>query len=172
MTPHRLFLLGLVFSVRLVADEKVSFNEHIRPILADNCFACHGPDAGHRKGKLRLDEEAEAKREHSSGVTIVPGKRDESELFYRITATDEEEIMPPLDSHKSLTPAQRELLGRWIDSGAQWGVHWSLSALTRPETPSAKEPGAITPIDLFVRAKLRAENLSPAREASRETLIR
>ncbi|MEO7968161.1 MAG: PSD1 and planctomycete cytochrome C domain-containing protein [Opitutus sp.] len=173
MLPLRFAVLAIIAATPLVAAPAApNFSREILPILSDNCFACHGPDAGHRKAKLRLDEEAEAKREHSSGITVVPGKSDESELFYRITATDPEEVMPPPDSHKTLTAAQREVIGRWIDSGAKWGVHWSLSALTRPETPSTREPGAINPIDGFVRAKLRAEKLVPAREASRETLIR
>ena len=148
------------------------FSREILPILSDNCFACHGPDASHRKAKLRLDDEVEAKRERSSGVVIVPGKSEESELVYRLNSTDPEEIMPPPDSHKTLTAAQRDAIARWIDAGAPWGVHWSLSALIRPAVPNIEGSSTLTPIDAFVRAKLAKESLSPAREATRETLVR
>lgn len=149
-----------------------NFSREILPILSDNCYSCHGPDAGHRKAKLRLDDEADAKRERKDGTVVIPGNCADSEMFYRVTATDPDEIMPPSDSHKVLTPVQKELIGRWIDSGAKWGVHWSLTELTRPDVPVTSETGQLGAIDGFVRARLATEKLKPAREATRETLIR
>ena len=148
------------------------FSREILPILSDNCFYCHGPDPGHRKGKLRLDDEEDAKRPRRDGIVIAPGQSAESELFYRITATDTEEIMPPPDSHKTLTSHQIDLLRRWIDDGAKWGVHWSLTTLMRPKVPIAAGGRDVSPVDAFVRARLATEQIRPAAEASRATLIR
>src|SRR5688572_21638785 len=103
------------------AKSKLSYNRDIRPVLSDNCFFCHGPDPNKRKGKLRLDvrEEALAKQ------AIVPGKPGESELVRRILTQDPDDLMPPPESHKILTPAQKELLKRWITEGAEYQNHWA-----------------------------------------------
>ena len=101
------------------SPDKISYNRDIRPILSDKCFFCHGPDQNKRKGKLRLDVREEAiKRE-----AFVPGKPDESELIRRIFATGTDDLMPPAESHKILTPAQKELFRRWIAEDAEYQRH-------------------------------------------------
>ena len=121
----------------VTAQETIDFNRQIRPLLSDNCFHCHGPDAAQRQGELALHEQQPALK------AIRPGQRQDSELYKRITATDPEIVMPPPDSGRQLTPEQRELLGRWIDAGAQWGLHWSWEPLQRPAIPAfAPVPGA------------------------------
>ncbi len=153
----------------VIAQETIDFNRQIRPLLSENCFHCHGPDAAQRQGELALHEQQPALK------AITPGQRQESELYKRITATDPEIVMPPPDSGRQLTPEQRELLGRWIDAGAQWGLHWSWEPLQRPVIPAfAPLPGAPVrnPIDAFVQQRLQVAGLSPSVEASREVLIR
>lgn len=151
------------------SNAKIDFSRQILPILSDNCFPCHGPDAKNRKAKLRLDEEASAKKS-----ILVPGKRAESELFRRITTTDANEQMPPKKSNRHLTPAQMELLGRWIDEGAPWSTHWSFTKIARPPVPSVTKfaDKVRSPIDAFVLARLEKEGLAPSPPASKETLIR
>ena len=101
-------------------SKSVSFNRDIRPILADKCFKCHGPDAGERKGKLRLDNARDAAAPAASGsVAIVPGKLDDSELYQRITATDADERMPPPKSGKTLSAAEVGKLKTWIEAGGR-----------------------------------------------------
>src|SRR5437868_5440902 len=112
------FLLLLPAPAR--AAEPVDYNRDIRPILADKCYACHGPDAKRRKADLRLDVEKAAK---DSGA-VVPGKPAESKLIDRITAKDPEERMPPAKTGKTLTPAEIDLLTRWVAEGAKWSAHW------------------------------------------------
>lgn len=149
----------------------VDFDREIRPILSESCFRCHGPDEQRRKAKLRLDTKEGAFRDLGEGVVpIAPGHPDESEAYQRIISDDPAEKMPPPDSGKSLTPAQVELVGRWIAEGAKWSEPWSLSAPKRPEVPAA--PGTDSPIDAFVRTKLAESGLSPAPEAPRGVLAR
>ena len=106
--------------------EPVDFNRDIRPILSDNCYHCHGPDASSRKSGLRLDRHANALAGGRSDLaSIVPGKPDESELIARIFSHDPEEIMPTPDTNKTLTAAQKDLLRRWILEGAKWDEHWA-----------------------------------------------
>ena len=153
----------------VTAQETIDFNRQIRPLLSENCFHCHGPDAAQRQGELALHEQQPALK------AIRPGQRQDSELYKRITATDPEIVMPPPDSGRQLTPEQRELLGRWIDAGAQWGLHWSWEPLQRPAIPEfTPVPGAPVrnPIDAFVQQRLQVAGLSPSVEASREVLIR
>jgi hypothetical protein len=102
----------------------VDFNRDILPILSNNCFKCHGPDDHERKAKLRLDTHAGVLGSGKSGaIAVVPGQSAQSELILRITSTIEDEAMPPLDSNKKLTPAQIDVLKRWVDQGAPWGKH-------------------------------------------------
>src|SRR5215470_8289530 len=114
-------LVGLLSQVLpAFAQTKVEYNRDIRPILAENCFACHGPDSAARKASLRLDQrEAALKKE-----VFVPGKAKDSPLVKRIHMT-KKGMMPPASSHKKLTPAQKETLERWIDEGAEYQPHWS-----------------------------------------------
>ncbi len=149
---------------------KVDFNREIRPILTDNCFACHGPDEKQRMARLRLDtkEGAFAKQ----GV-IVAGDAANSKLIKRVASKDPATVMPPVASGHKLTEKQIELLKRWIDEGAQWNEHWAFIAPKRPEVPAVSNQGWVrNPIDAFVLARLDKEGLKPSPEADRTTLIR
>ena len=151
------------------AQEKLQYNRDVRPILAENCFACHGPDSAARKADLRLDQRQVA----VDATAIVPGKPDESELLRRVLSTDAEEMMPPPKSNKKLTAAQKETLRQWLAEGAEYQPHWSFLAPQRPEIPAVKDPGWIrNPIDSFILAKLEERGLKPAPEADRRTLAR
>jgi hypothetical protein len=148
---------------------KVEFNRDIRPILSENCNQCHGPDKNKRKAKLRLDQRDSA----LSIGAIVPGKPDESELVARIQSTDAEEVMPPPSSHKTLTPAQKKLLEKWIAEGAEYQPHWAYAPLHRPMVPAVKKTAwAHNPVDAFILAGLEARGIKPSPEANRPTLIR
>lgn len=162
-----LFLLSL-FTVASAAD-KLEYNRDIRPILAENCFACHGPDSAARKADLRLD-----RREAAMQMTaIVPNKPDESELVRRILLADGDERMPPPSTKKELTAAQKDLLRRWIVEGAEYQPHWSFIAPKRPQLPAVKNAAWVkNPIDAFVLARLETMGLSPAPEADKRTLAR
>jgi hypothetical protein len=145
----------------------VRFSRDVLPILADNCFACHGPDARARKAGLRLDSRKGAL------AVIVPGKSAESELFLRITAAEGRDVMPPAKTNRRLTAAQKETLRRWIDAGAPWGQHWAYETPTRPPQPAVKNAKWVrNGIDYFILERLEQEGLSPAPEAAKETLFR
>lgn len=152
----------------LGAENEIEFNRDIRPLLSDNCYLCHGPDAEERKADLRLDVQADA---HKSA--IVPGSADRSEAIARILNPDQEEQMPPPDSGKSLSNDEVELLRQWIDEGAVYQEHWSFEPPKRPDAPETSNPDwARNPIDAFVLAKLDAEGLKPSETADKITLIR
>ena len=164
-------LLSLVFLVysEQVASAQVSFKRDIRPILSDNCFHCHGPDANHREADLRLDTEEGAR------TAMEVGKPDESELFRRLVSHDLDERMPPPKSNKQLTAEQIELLRQWISAGAPWEAHWSFTPLVAPSVPGSEKLGSETvhnPIDAFVQSQLGAHGWQAAAEADRRTLIR
>ena len=149
------------------AEPPIGFNRDIRPILSENCFACHGPDARKVKAKLRFDVEKLAKGPAESGaIAIVPGKPLESELLKRVTATDEFH-MPPEETGKKLTKEQISLLTRWIEQGAKWEDHWAFTPIQRPEVPAGANA-----VDHFIRAKLKEKNLAMSPEADRTALIR
>ena len=151
------------------AKPKVEYNRDVRPILSDNCFLCHGPDKNRRKAKLRLDIRDEA----IAREAFVPGKPDESELVKRILTTDEDDVMPPPDSHKHLTSEQKQTLRRWVAEGAEYQPHWAYVTPTRPEAPAVKNRKWVrNPIDAFILQNLEAKNLKPSREADRHTLLR
>lgn len=152
----------------------VDFNRDIRPILSDNCFACHGPDEHARKAKLRFDLKDEAFKPAKSGeVAIVPGHPDKSPLVGRILTKDEDEVMPPLKSGKTLTPQQIDKLQTWIAEGANWQSHWAFEKPERPPEPRVKNRRwALNEIDDFVLARLERENVNPSPQADKATLIR
>jgi hypothetical protein len=150
------------------ADD-VSFNRDIRPILSDNCFACHGPDISTRKAKLRLDQREVAIK----AGAIVPGKADQSEMIRRIFAEDEKERMPPKKAKKTLTSKQTELLKKWVEQGAVYQGHWAFIPPVRPELPAVKNDKWVkNPIDRFILGRLEQEGLQPSPEADRRTLAR
>jgi cytochrome c553 len=153
----------------------VSFNKDVRPILADNCFACHGPDRHQRQAGLRLDREEGATAALTSGhVAIVPGEPDMSALIHRITDPDEESRMPHASSGKArLGAGQIEILRRWIEQGARWQAHWSYLVPVRAALPPVRRTGwSNNPIDDFVLARIEEEGLAPSPEAARHELLR
>lgn len=173
-----LALMGLCVTQRAVdgAEETgdIQFNRDIRPILAENCFQCHGPDAGTREADLRLDTQAGLFGESASGeMAIVPGRADQSELFRRITASEDYERMPPDDSNKSLTDGEIELVRNWIAQGAQWQGHWAFFPPQRTKPPSIDgDAWSRNPLDRFILARLASEGLASSAAADRITLIR
>ena len=150
------------------AEPELSFNRDVRPILADKCFHCHGPAAQTRKAELRLDT-ADGVFQGKTPV-VIPGKPDESSLIKRIYSADESEIMPPHDSNKTLTAAQKETLKRWVEQGAKYQKHWAFEPISKVEAPQIV--GVTHPIDQFLNSRLQQLGLSAQPEASRETLIR
>src|SRR6476469_10070840 len=151
----------------------VNFQRQVRPILSENCFLCHGPDKGTRMADVRLDIREGAFAQRKNGVVIVPGKPDESLLIRRVLSENPAYRMPPVFSHKTLKPEQKEILRRWVEQGAPWKDHWAFVAPVRPQPPAVKDAQwARTPIDSFILAKLEASGLQPAPEADRRTLIR
>jgi mono/diheme cytochrome c family protein len=150
---------------------RIEYNRDIRPILAENCFACHGPDSAARKADLRLDRPQDATILRNGRAPIVKGNPAASEVFKRIKG--EGPIMPPRSTHKVLTPQQIETMRRWIAEGAEYQAHWSLIAPKRPAVPAVKNRAwARNPIDAFVLARLERAGLTPAAEADRRTLAR
>ena len=172
----RLLLFSLMSVVGIdaaAAEEEISFNQHIRPILSNKCFACHGPDEKGRKAKLRLDMRESAIADHGGIRAIVPGKPAESELISRINHSDPEERMPPADFEHQLTAGERRLLEAWIKAGAEYQPHWAFISPSRAPLP--KVSNAVWPanaIDHFILARLDREGLKPSPPASRERLLR
>ncbi|HEX8203118.1 MAG TPA: PSD1 and planctomycete cytochrome C domain-containing protein [Isosphaeraceae bacterium] len=153
----------------------VDFSRDVRPILADKCFQCHGPDEPRRKAGLRLDIADGAVGETPLGSrAVVPGDIQESELYWRITApADDESRMPPARSGKVLTPEEIKTLSAWIEQGAVYRQHWAFTPPTRPAVPAVRDPAwCRTPIDRFILARLEQEGLKPAPEADQVTLLR
>jgi hypothetical protein len=167
-----LILLAGAGACAQAADE-IEFNRDIRPILSENCFQCHGPDSGTREADLRLDRQEDAMADRGGYAAIVPGDEEASEFVRRITSEDEFEVMPPLDSHKTLKPEQIALLKRWIAEGAQWSPAWSYVPPKQHELPTVKDKSwAKNWIDRFVLARLEQEGLSPNKPADPVTLVR
>ena len=177
--PQLVFRRGLLTLTTLIATisslpaaEPPNFSRDILPILSDNCFSCHGPDAKSREADLRLDQQESALR--TEKPIIMPGKSGASELMKRILSADADAVMPPPKSGRKLTAAQIELLKAWIDSGAKWGKHWAFEPIQRPTVPSNenRKSKIKNPIDAFVRARLEREGLTPSPEAPKHTLLR
>ncbi|MFK8110572.1 MAG: PSD1 and planctomycete cytochrome C domain-containing protein [Rubripirellula sp.] len=159
----------LAFSPEIAFADDVDFVRDIRPILSENCVFCHGPDEATREADLRLDTPEGAE------TVIESGNSSESELLRRIVASDHDELMPPADSNRALTPKQIDLLRDWIDQGAKWEQHWSFRPITAPPVPkvASQESAPVrNPIDAFVQSKLAERKMAPSGEAPRATLIR
>ena len=153
----------------LHAEAPISFNRQIRPILAENCFACHGFDPKHREAGLRLDTFEGATEEHKGVRAVVPGQAEKSELLKRINTSDPDEVMPPPKAHKTpLTASQKDVLKQWIEQGAKYEAHWAFIAPVRPQV---KESGSAA-IDHFINVKLADAGLKMSDPASPEKLIR
>lgn len=161
-------LPGFLLAAAPPASE-IDFNRDVRPILSDNCFACHGPDAKRRRAKLRLDVRDVAVRNEA----IVPGKPDASELVARILSEEPSSQMPPPKSNKHLTPAQKELLQRWIAEGALYQKHWAYQTPVRATTPIVRDVGwPANWVDCFLLERIKRAGLAPSPEADRVTLLR
>lgn len=180
-----LFILSLVYACTegdSIAGEptnlpdQIDYNFHIKPILSDKCFACHGPDKANQKAGLVLStkEGAYSELQESPGkYAIVPGKARKSELVHRILAMDAESQMPPPESNLTLTENEKQLLIRWIKEGAEYKPHWAFIPPEQPSLPNIKEDSwPKTPIDKFVLKKLENEGLTPNELADKETLLR
>ncbi len=168
-----LIFSSVTFSRVVVAADPVTFNRDVRPILADKCFHCHGPDSATREADLRLDVEESTKQDRDGIFVVKPGDSQHSELVLRITSTDADRQMPPVDSGRSLTDEQKQVLIDWVENGAQWEGHWSFVAPKRapvPQTGNAAWPRHT--VDRFVLKRLEAAGLQPAAEAAKTTWIR
>jgi hypothetical protein len=158
-----------------LAADAIDYNWHVRPILSENCFKCHGPDPAAREAGLRLDvgELATAELPETPGrFAIVPGNAGRSELVRRIRSQDVDERMPPQSTHKTLTAQQIAILEQWIENGAEYRPHWAFITPEHPAVPdSPLADRAHNDIDRFVLARLATEGLTPAPEADEETLI-
>ena len=164
------FMLGTPLGV---AAQAVDFQRDVRPILADNCFRCHGPDESTRQVRLRLDTEEGVFSERPNGQPIVAGNASASLLFQRITHENQRLRMPPASSNKTLSDKQIDVLRRWIDDGASWDQHWSFKPVLRAELPVVSDEMWVrNPLDYFILAQLDADGLSPAPEADKRTLAR
>lgn len=153
----------------------VDYNWHIRPILSDRCYACHGPDANARQAELRLDVEDGAKhaRLSNGGYAVVPGSARKSGLYKKITSADPEERMPPEESNLALTDHEIALIRRWLQQGAEWKPHWSFIPIERPNLPELEDSNwPRNDLDYFVLARLKENGLTPAPEADGTILLR
>lgn len=162
-----------VTSVTL-AQSDVRYSEHIRPILSNQCFECHGPDPETRMAGLRLDLRDEATADRGGYAAIVPGDPDASEIWLRVTADHHSAVMPPLSAGRArLTDDEQSLIRRWIAAGAEYEPHWAFQPPTQPLNPDVvDDTWCRTPVDRHILAALDANNLHPAPEADAETLLR
>ena len=172
MTINRLAgaiaVAGLLLVARARAADEIDFNRDIRPILAENCFYCHGQDGNKREADLRLDVRAAA----IEAKAFVPGDAKSSSLVTRIHASDDSQ-MPPAKSNRKLTDAQKQLLERWINEGASYLEHWAFTLPTQPTLPDVKDAErCLSPIDRFIQARLDRVGLTPSPTADRTTLIK
>jgi hypothetical protein len=154
---------GFGGSAGVGVPERIQLNRDVRPILADNCFLCHGPDKSRRQAGLRLDLREEALKAEA----FVPNKPDESELIARVLSTDPDELMPPPKSSKKLDDRQKEILRRWVAQGAAYQQHWSYEKPVKTTIPAG-----LNAVDVLVRRRLDEIGLVPSRDADRRTLIR
>ncbi len=157
----------------LTSDQPLDFATDIRPLLSDACFSCHGPDPEHREADLRLDLKETVFAQHNGQALIVPGKPADSLLYQRMTASDESERMPPVDSGKKLSQSDLAKIRKWIEDGAPWASHWAFQTPVKPELPEVRQPELIqNPIDVFVLEKLERQQLSFSEPADQTTLLR
>lgn len=157
----------------LRADEAPRYATEVRPILAAQCFACHGADDAARKGDLRLDLWETSGEDQSAAADVIDaGNPEEGEFIRRITTAQPDEKMPPPDSGHALTDAQIDILRRWIAAGAEYEAHWSFASLRRPELPPGNSEWVRNPIDRFVLRRLIERKLKPSPQADPYRLIR
>jgi mono/diheme cytochrome c family protein len=155
------------------AEAAIDFDREIRPILANTCYTCHGPDENARQSSLRLDTRAGAFADLGGYHALVPGKPEESELIRRVQSQEESEKMPPPEAQQQLSAKQIDLIRRWVETGADWQEHWSLVPPQPLTPPLVKNSSWVkNPIDAFILSRLEREQLSPSNSAAKETLLR
>ena len=159
-------VIGPVLSVR--GEEQIDFGRDIQPILANHCYACHGPGEKVREAGLRLDRRQSAV-EHEA---VVPGQADDSELIRRILSDESDEQMPPAEFNKPLLEAQKQLLRNWIDQGAEYGRHWAFKPIAKPVPKVVENDWARSELDQFVLKRLQGRGIDPAAETDRECYLR
>lgn len=163
-------------SVDVSLSDQISYNLHVRAILSDNCFACHGPDANKREAGLRLDIAEDAYRaltESPNAHGIIPGNPKSSEVFLRITTSDENERMPPIESNLSLTNIEIKTIEKWIKQGAKYEPHWAFVPPVKAKMPKLKlENWAESEIDYFILSKMEESGIEPNMEADKEMLLK
>lgn len=174
-----MLILPVVFAIASLcvsaqtARKAPDYQREIRPILSDNCFHCHGPDASTRMAGLRIDLKEYALEDRKRGAAIVPGRPAESLLYKRITEQNAARRMPPPSAHKSLSAAQVETIKTWIEAGAPWQEHWAFQPVKAHKPPAVVNSAWVkTPIDRFILSRLEREKLMPAPPADKRTLIR
>ena len=156
--------------------DQLDFNIHVKPILSDKCFSCHGPDQAKLQAGLRLDEEESATSvlPNSSGnIAIVAGSLKSSEVYHRIMSEDPEYMMPTPESNLELTTQEKAIIIKWIEDGAEYKLHWAFQKPTKSELPKVENINwTSNPIDNFILKRLENEGLQPAARAEKETLLR
>lgn len=154
--------------------DQIDYNFHVKPILADRCYACHGPDEGSRKAGLRLDIEEEAFMKLASGKkAFSKGRLGSSEVFHRLISQDPETVMPPPESNLTVTPEEIAIIAKWVEQGAEWKQHWAFLPIERPNVPEIQEDWTINnPIDNFIQSELKRQDLVPNPIADKERLLR
>ncbi|QDH80906.1 DUF1553 domain-containing protein [Echinicola soli] len=176
-------VLGLLISCqsadtkekRLRSSDQISYNFHVRPILSDKCFACHGPDENKREAGLRLDTEEgayAALKDDPSQHVIVPGEPEASLVFQKITSENPAELMPPPASNLKLNPDEIAILKKWIEQGAVYEPHWAFVPPEKPALPAAEEEWTKNEIDFFTLARMEEKGLSPNKQAENQTLTK
>ncbi len=168
----RMLTISAFCSVLNADDKQIDYSRDVRPILAVNCFRCHGADEGHREAMLRLDTFSGATQVNDDHAAVVPGSPDKSELIARITTDNPEHQMPPAETGQKLNDEQIKILKTWIAEGAEYKQHWALSAPKRPDVPALTSDWIRNPIDAFVLKELQKNRLSPAPAADSATLLR
>ena len=161
------YLLTLIL-VATVTAGPIGFNSHIRPLLSDHCFSCHGFDSNSREANLRLDTSEGAFAKRKSGSAILPGDPESSLIWKRITSDDPDDIMPPPDHLLRLDAEEKKLIYHWIKEGAKYEEHWTFIPIKKPDLPNL----SAHPLDSLVRQKLKTLELDLSPRASKETLIR
>lgn len=172
---HRvLTMIGLLCVVNLAQateSDAIDFSRDIRPILADTCYQCHGPDEQTRESDFRLDLQTDVLKNHGNGHLVVPGKPSESVLLQRLLTTDVEQRMPPVDADRQLSSDQIELIRKWIEQGAPWKQHWAFAPIKKSPLPFANS-WIENAIDSFTLSAMHKHGLTPSARATKERLIR
>ena len=167
--PLRLLIVSTVIAGMNALQAEVSFNRQIKPLISDNCFKCHGPDAKNQDSEFRLDTAEHAYADLGGYFGIVPGQPAQSELVKRLHSQVEDELMPPADSNLALSDAEKKLLEQWIREGAKFEPHWSLQKLpvqVAVPAPTQFANWAKSPIDQFIAAGFAAYGVGPAAETA------